>query len=490
MRRIRALFSSITTRLVFSQVLVAAIASIIGSLFIVLLLFIGIQNITVDQYQGTAIMGVTYWLLGTPDGQPMEPSAFSPAEGFFVVATKEGEVLFTHGDTTCRAKMQLKECAPDLAVLPPGEHLYDKDGKRWVESVIDVITGQRAFARIGIPRAPELSLLIPGFQIYGTGKFTLAVAAAMAIIAIPVGLVLSLLTVRPLARRIGNITRTSKQFANGDFTARVHDTTPDKAGELARQFDDMADTLQQNVSVLRDMAQRNADLARQVEQVAIQAERVRLSRDLHDAIAQRLFSLSVSTSTLPDLIARDQAQGIQQAKAIASLAEQTLLDLRALLVELRPTSVLQRGLNEAMETLCDEWQNVHRVSADYSAMLTGKYVPTSVEDVIFRVTQEALSNIAKHANASSVHVSLVEAPRKITLSVTDNGPGFDPDTATKTGKFGLLGMRERAQSVGGTLVIESDTDRGTTVRMILPLDRDFDPLSPPEVNGTQPNSLS
>jgi NarL family two-component system sensor histidine kinase LiaS len=489
MRRIRALFSSITTRLVFSQILVAATTSIIGSLFIVLLLIIGMQNISSEQYRGTAIIGVTYWLLGLPDGKPMQPGPYTYADGFFLVASKEGEVLFTHGDTPCRASMQLAECAPDLLTVEPHESLADRDGQIWVESVIDVITGQRAYAYIGIPHAPELSLMIPNFEIYGTGKFTVIVAAAMAILAIPVALVLSWLTVRPLARRLANITKISKQFAEGDLSARVHDTTPDKAGELACQFDDMADTLQQNVSVLRDMAQRNAELAHQVEHVAIQAERVRLSRDLHDAIAQRLFSLSVSTSTLPDLIARDQSQGVQQAKAIATLAEQTLLDLRALLVELRPTSILQRGLNEALANLCNEWQLAHRVSVEYTAMLTGKHIATSTEDVIFRVTQEALNNIAKHTHANAVHVSLVEAPRKITLSVTDNGPGFDPDTATRAGKFGLLSMRERAQSLGGTLAIESDTDRGTTIRMTLPLNRDLEATSLPTSQPLTHNPL-
>lgn len=474
-RRIHLIFSSLTARLVFSQVLVAALTSIIGSLFIVLLLVIGTRNLTIESFKGTALIGMTYWLLGVEDGQPFTPSAFEFPEGFYLVTSNTGEVLFSRGATGCRAKRMIAECAPDLVGLPVGDRFYTVGEARWVESVADTITGHRAIARIGIPNAPELFLAVPGVNIYGTAQFTLVVAGAMAILAIPVGLVLSWLTVRPLGRRLAALIRVSKHYAQGDFSARVQDKTPDKTGELARQFDDMADALEQNMTVLREMAQRNADLAKRVEETAIQAERIRLSRDLHDAIAQRLFSLSVSTSTLPDLIARDQGQGAQQAKAVASLAEQTLLDLRALLLELRPSSVLQRGLTDALESLCDEWQAAHRLPIDRSILLMGRHIPAAVEDVIYRITQESLSNIAKHAHATAAHVSLIEAPRRITLSVTDNGPGFDADTATKTGKFGLISMRERALSVGGTLAIESDTDQGTTVRLTIPLESAAEP---------------
>jgi NarL family two-component system sensor histidine kinase LiaS len=305
-------------------------------------------------------------------------------------------------------------------------------------------------------------------MVYGTLNFTLVVATAMAILSVPLALLFSWLWARPLGRRLSTLTQASRRFAAGEFSVRVRDQHRDEVGELGRQFDDMAGALEQNVGVLRDMVQRNAELAQQAEQAAIQAERVRLSRDLHDAIAQRLFSLSVSTATLPDLIRRDQQQGIEQARTIASMAEQTLLDLRALLLDLRPSNVLQRGLVEAIRSLCSEWQKSSHATTDCSLMLTGKHIPAPIEDVIYRVTQEALSNVARHANSSSVHVSLVEGQRQITLSITDDGTGFDPASVVSHGKFGLISMRERAQSIGGSIAIESDTARGTTLRMTLP----------------------
>ncbi len=92
--------------------------------------------------------------------------------------------------------------------------------------------------------------------------------------------------------------------------------------------------------------------------------------------------------------------------------------------------------------------------------------------MIYRIAQEAFANVAKYTHAGLVQLSLVEGQRQITLSVTDDGQGFDPDAASIVGKLGLVSMRERASAVGGKLNVESDTERGTTIRLTLPLERD------------------
>jgi NarL family two-component system sensor histidine kinase LiaS len=163
-----------------------------------------------------------------------------------------------------------------------------------------------------------------------------------------------------------------------------------------------------------------------VEETAIQAERLRLARDLHDDIAQQLFSLSAQAAALSEQFARDPTQAAQQANAVAALADQTLLDLRAILVDLRPTQVIQRGLAEALQDLCQRWQAAHGIPVECAIALAGRYLPNGVVDGIYRVAQENLSNVAKHAQAHAVVVSLVEGQRQITLSMTDDGHGFDP----------------------------------------------------------------
>jgi signal transduction histidine kinase len=230
----------------------------------------------------------------------------------------------------------------------------------------------------------------------------------------------------------------------------------------------MAAALTQNITALHDLAQRNADLARQAESSAIAAERARLSRELHDAIAQRLFSLSVSTTALPALIAQNAERGAAQAQTIAEMAEQTLLDLRALLVEMRPPQVAQRGLAESLRTFFRQWQALNGVPVEADLLLSGKHLPNVVEDAVYHIAQEALSNVARHAHARTVEVSLVEGQHQLILSVTDDGRGFEADVA-HCGGFGLVSMRERAHALGGLLSVDSHAGRGTTVQVTLPI---------------------
>jgi signal transduction histidine kinase len=330
------------------------------------------------------------------------------------------------------------------------------------------VTGHRVINRRYNFRS-QPAIRLPGLVISGWLPMALTLGSAMAVLSAPVALGLALLLARPLGRRLERIAAVSRRFAAGELDARVDDRTADEVGALARQLDDMAAALQQNVEILRDLARRNAALAREAEAAAVLAERARLSRDLHDATAQRLFSLSASTAALPDLIAADAQKGIERARAVAALAETALLDLRGLLTELRPSALVTRPFAEALVALCREWQTDER-PVRLSLVLSGVPLPAPVEDVLYRVAQEALANAARHAAARTVHVSVVEGRRRVTLSVTDDGAGFDASVRTGSG-LGLLGMRERVRSVGGDVWVESEPGRGTTVRAELPLDR-------------------
>ncbi|MDX1993965.1 MAG: histidine kinase [bacterium] len=476
MQRIRRFLRSLTARMVLTHILVAILTSIVATLILALAFTWLNRGISASDYRGLAVNIAVSWLFGGEDGHPNPTNSPFP-DGFTLLVDNNDRVVHSQGDTTCRKGMALADCGTELIDLPVGERLYQQDGERWAEVVLPFSRGEEMgldgmyiIARRG-PPGSEPSLILGETLIYGTGRFILVFAGAMAVLSAPMALILSLLISTPQTRRLSRIAQTSRRFSEGDLQARVQDRRQDEVGKLAQQFDDMATALEQNIHALRDLAQANAELAQQAEQSAIQAERVRLSRDLHDAIAQRLFSLSVSTSTLPDVIQTDQEKGIQQARIIAGLAEHTLLDLRALLVELRPTNLMQRGLADAMHTLCSEWQSAHRIQVECSLMLTGKHLPSTVEDTLYRVTQEALSNVAKHAHATAVDVSLVEGQKQIILSISDSGRGFEVPEVTAEGHFGLNTMRERARAIGGSLTIESVPGRGTTILMVLPLER-------------------
>jgi NarL family two-component system sensor histidine kinase LiaS len=162
-------------------------------------------------------------------------------------------------------------------------------------------------------------------------------------------------------------------------------------------------------------------------------------------------------------------RGIQQARVIADMAEQTLLDLRALLVELRPAHLIQHGLADSLRRMFQQWQSLQRVQVEAALMLTGRHLPSPIEDAVYQITQEALSNVAQHAYASLVEISLVEGKNQLTLSISDNGQGFDPQAQSQKPHFGLVSMRERSAMFGGTFYVESTAGRGTTLQVTLPL---------------------
>jgi signal transduction histidine kinase len=462
---------SFTAHLLGSHLLVATLTSVSLLLLTFLVLVSQQERVTLDQLRSEAEHSVADWQRGAPaDGLGARPVV---GRGTFVlVVTADDIIRYRRGATPCQAGMALADCAPALLPRPAGERYLDVDGQRTAEIVLPLIGGARVLSRAQATSFDDsaLEINLGGVQMHGIGPALLLLGLLTAVVALPPAGLLTWLFAGPLARRLRAVTRTSQRFADGDLDARIGDPHTDAVGMLAQQFDAMADTLAQSILTLRDLAQRNADLARQVEAGAIRAERLRLARDLHDDIAQQLFSLSAQAAALPEQFARDEAQGAQQAQAVAALAEQTLLDLRAILLELRPPEVVQRGLAEALGELCQRWQATHGIPTDCALVLAGRYLPSGVADVIYRVAQESLSNIAKHAEARTASVSLVEGRRQITLSVTDDGRGFERARGTSAGRFGLVSMQERARALGGSLVIESDTNCGTTVRLTVPLE--------------------
>jgi signal transduction histidine kinase len=448
-------------QMLFSHVGVAVLTTL--TLVTVLVVILN-QGVTLHEYEIRAMIDYTAWQFddrGVIDTFSLDPS------GYGIVVDENNTVVFVEGDTPCDVGSQLSACLPSLNDLSAGASYYDSEGEQWVQVVLATKTGQRVISQ----RGPyESALNLGETSITGYVPIIFVQTVLTMLIALPIALIFAVAFVRPQVRRIDRVARVSRAFASGDFDARVHDSRVDEVGQLGQQFDDMADALQQNFAALRELAQRNAELAQQVEQSAINSERIRLSRDLHDSIAQTLFSLSVSTRALPDIIESDGRRGAVGAEKLADLAEQTLEDLRSILVDLRPAAVISQGVASALRQLCDDWESQYQVSLTCTLLLTGRRIPAAIEDVVFRVTQEALNNVARYAQADSASVTLVEGREQISLSISDDGVGFDSQTAQEQGHFGIIGMRERVMAIGGLLNIGSSPS-GTTIEAIIPIEK-------------------
>jgi len=228
----------------------------------------------------------------------------------------------------------------------------------------------------------------------------------------------------------------------------------------------LAETFAARAAVAVELSQRVArDAVRRVVQ-AQELERQRLARELHDETGQALTSILLGLKPLEEGLADEQSRA-----ALAELREQVvtaLQDVRRLAVELRPAVLDDFGLVPALERLIDAFAEQSDVRVDFHSALGETRLPSDVETALYRVVQEALTNIVKHANATRISISLARRASGVAAVIEDDGAGFD-QRAVRDGGVGLLGMRERLALLDGRLEIESRPGAGTTIVAEVPL---------------------
>jgi signal transduction histidine kinase len=202
--------------------------------------------------------------------------------------------------------------------------------------------------------------------------------------------------------------------------------------------------------------------ARQTEE----NERRRIGRELHDEAGQSLLLLRLQL----ELIERDAPESLRpRLQESREVAERTVIELRRIVAALSPAMLERLGLPSALRQLTARFQKTHAASVRLRISVGSEPLPIQIQEVIYRVVQECLQNIAKHSGASDVNLLLQQADKRIRLSVSDNGAGFSAETAAgKPMSFGLAGMRERVALLGGTLVVRSRPGKVTTVAVELP----------------------
>jgi signal transduction histidine kinase len=195
-------------------------------------------------------------------------------------------------------------------------------------------------------------------------------------------------------------------------------------------------------------------------------ERQRLARELHDETGQALTSILLGLKTVEEARAPDEMR--RAARALRELVVATLQDVRRLAVELRPKALDDFGLVAALERLGNSFSEATGIRVQLEASLGDERLPSEVETTLYRIVQEALTNIVKHARARNVSILLVRRDGSVTAVVEDDGEGFEPDAVGSDG-LGLLGMRERVALIDGRLTVESRPGAGATLAVEVPL---------------------
>jgi NarL family two-component system sensor histidine kinase LiaS len=260
----------------------------------------------------------------------------------------------------------------------------------------------------------------------------------------------------PIAR-LHRLTAATMRFAAGQYDQRLPATAHDEIGQLEAHFNPMAQHLASSLAQQTWLAQQNARLE----------ERARLSRDLHDSVKQHLFALAmqveVALSTL-DAEHTSTRVPLQEAEALIAQVQH---EVAALIAARRPTPLQTQGLMAALRDMVLMWSRQSDIEVDLQLPDTCS-LPPPVEEALWWVAQEALSNVARHSQASRVHLCLEYTEQQVRLCLSDNGSGFDPAERAHAG-LGLRSMQERMGHLGGTLYLHSLPGEGTALVAACPL---------------------
>jgi signal transduction histidine kinase len=232
----------------------------------------------------------------------------------------------------------------------------------------------------------------------------------------------------------------------------------------------------ENATLYREVRERESLRGELYHRIvsAQERERQRIARELHDGTGQVLTGLGLGLMAAAESVTSDPERAARQLVELKDLNAQALQELRDLIGNLRPSVLDDMGLVPALKSQVKEFEGRTGIAAGFRVTGQRRRLPAQAETVIFRIAQEALTNVAKHARAEHAFVRLIFENKRAQLVVTDDGQGFDPvaalrDNGNQRRAWGLLGMQERVTLVGGECEIASQPGTGTTVRVVVPL---------------------
>ena len=323
----------------------------------------------------------------------------------------------------------------------------------------EMYAGYDGQAVIGVYRwIPQLNVALLAEQNAGEAlratRLALWTTGSIAALATLLAIVIGTLLIHTIVRPLSELGETAGRIADGELDLAAKVKRDDEIGRLAQSFNRMTGSL---------------------NELAASKERQRLARDLHDAVSQTLFSVSIIAEVLPRIYEKDVEQGKAKLEELRQLTRGALAEMRMLLLELRPATLADTSLPDLLGQLGTAVTGRARIQIDLRLDAHAE-APPEVAVALYRIAQEALNNVAKHSAAERAEVQLLDWPEEGTdraheatargglqLVVLDDGRGFDVDSAG-AGRLGLVIMAERAESIGADLEIDSRPGHGTLIR--------------------------
>ncbi|MBI3763292.1 MAG: HAMP domain-containing protein [Chloroflexi bacterium] len=353
---------------------------------------------------------------------------------------------------------------PDLLAantVAPTEHhrtrpLNTDEGVVW-DTAVPIFEGRAGIARVGLS---ETSVRQAVNAVTAQLLLTTVLVSA-------VGVAAAAFLTWILTRPILNLVQATQAVGRADLSQRLVPWADDEIGELAEAFNRMTEDL---ARAAQERAEREKLRGEYVKGAiaAQEEERKRIARELHDDTSQALTSLMVGLRTLTDACPSPEVQA--RAEELRAVASHTLEAVHDLALQLRPSVLDDMGLPAALERYVTECRRRFGLTIDLAVHgLADQRLDPTLETALYRIVQEALTNVGRHARARTVSVLLERRDGKVLAIVEDDGVGFDPASAGKAQqRLGLFGIRERAELLGGRLIIESEPGRGTSIFVEVP----------------------
>ncbi|WP_409304563.1 sensor histidine kinase [Peribacillus sp. SCS-155] len=270
-----------------------------------------------------------------------------------------------------------------------------------------------------------------------------------------------------LKGRLNNISTFIGTLRNGRYAGKLSYDKDDEISRIMYEINLLADHIQKQVHSMQRLAEEKANLSQQAQAAAVMEERQRIARDLHDAVSQQLFALNMMAAGAVKMFDLSPEKARQQLTEIADISVRAQGEMRALLLHLRPVQLQEDSLCDGLIKLLKELKQ--KTSLQFVASIdevTG--LPKSAEEHLFRIVQEAISNIIRHADAQRVKVELTGENEYIRLYISDDGKGFDP-LNDKMVSYGIKMMKERCEEIGGIFQLRSKLKEGTYIDIKVPL---------------------
>lgn len=312
------------------------------------------------------------------------------------------------------------------------------------------------------------------------------VIAAMTLIGIIIGSLAALILSRLITGPLETLTRQAVQIGEGNLDGEIPFDSRDEVGNLARSFNRMTTQLKEHIDTLQrrnqelsllsqKLGEREELLGKLWHQVisAQEEERKRIARELHDETTQSLAAITIGLKTAEEIMPTDQSKGIHFLEQLRTMAGQIVKELHNIVYDLRPTILDDLGLVPALRWYAETRLGARGIEFELQTTEINHRFPAEIETTLFRIGQEAISNVFKHAQAHKVVLVITQQDNQLMMQMKDDGCGFASQEAWNTtddvAHLGLLGMRERAGLLGGKIDIFSQLGKGTIVTVKLDL---------------------